>query len=316
MVLARAATVFALMTSVVGVSKTHRSSIPSTIPSLVSCSTQAAVFSCENTSPIQNTCCSPTPGGLVLLTQFWSTYTGLEKHGQLLPKESWTIHGLWPDNCDGIIKANDAYRSFEQYCDLSRQYDPAPSPATFPNGTVIPPWKGPGVDTFIKDFGREDLLIYMNKYWINQGASNTAIWAHEFSKHATCTSTFDIKCYGSNYKKNQEVINFFDATIRAFHLYPSYDILAASDIVPSNKTSYTLKQIATAITTQVGATPYIGCSHNGTVLSELWYYNHVLGTEQYGTYKPLDSTSPSTCSSTAPIWYYERTPSSEQEDRA
>lgn len=42
-------------------------------------------------------------------TQFWSTYTGLESVGQVLPKESWTLHGLWPDFCDG---------SYTQYCDL------------------------------------------------------------------------------------------------------------------------------------------------------------------------------------------------------
>jgi hypothetical protein len=57
-------------------------------------------FSCENKTAIQNTCYSPTPGSLVLQTQFWETYTGLEYDGQLLHKNSWTIHGLWPDNCD------------------------------------------------------------------------------------------------------------------------------------------------------------------------------------------------------------------------
>lgn len=57
-------------------------------------------YSCENTTAI-DTCCLTYPGGLVLQTQFWSTWTGLERQGQLLPKGSWTIHGLWPDNCDG-----------------------------------------------------------------------------------------------------------------------------------------------------------------------------------------------------------------------
>ncbi|KAG6821402.1 hypothetical protein H0H93_014199 [Arthromyces matolae] len=305
--ISRAASLFVFISvATAGLLQNYDSGLPSTIPSLLSCSSQTSVFSCENTAPIKNTCCSPTPGGLVLLAQYWDTYTGLEKHGQKLPKESWTLHGLWPDNCDG---------SYEQYCDFSRQYDPAPSPSVLPNGTVVPAWKGPGVDTFIAEFGRQDLLNWMNKYWINQGASNAAMWAHEFSKHGTCTSTFDVKCYGSSYKKHQELINYYDAAIRAFHLYPSYDVLAASGIIPSNKTAYTLNQISTAINTQVGATPYIGCTHNGTVLSELWYFNHVFGTEQYGTFKPLDSTTPSTCTSTGKIWYYERTPSSEHEVR-
>lgn len=75
-----------------------------------------------------DTCCTETFGGLVLATQFWDTYTRYEEEGQLLPKDSWTIHGLWPDFCNG---------SYTQYCDLSRQYDPEPSPNTtngLPNG--------------------------------------------------------------------------------------------------------------------------------------------------------------------------------------
>ena len=76
-------------------------SVPYTYPNLKACVNGPLTYSCENTTAIQNTCCSPTPGGLVLQTQFWDTYTGLESQGQLLPRGSWTIHGLWPDNCDG-----------------------------------------------------------------------------------------------------------------------------------------------------------------------------------------------------------------------
>lgn len=50
--------------------------------------------------------------------------------------------------------------SYEQYCDLSRQYDPAPSPKAFPNGTVIPAWNGTSADKWLLEFGRVDLLDY------------------------------------------------------------------------------------------------------------------------------------------------------------
>ena len=52
-------------------------------------------LSCHNTTAI-DTCCGEAPGGLVLLTQFWGTGVGAG------PKKSWTIHGLWPDFCDGL----------------------------------------------------------------------------------------------------------------------------------------------------------------------------------------------------------------------
>ncbi|KAL0951499.1 hypothetical protein HGRIS_008184 [Hohenbuehelia grisea] len=296
-----------LGSSAVGL-KTHKPfGIPNTFSSIAACVDEPLTFSCENTTAIRNTCCSPTPGGLVLQTQFWSTYTGLERKGQKLPKGSWTIHGLWPDNCDG---------SFEQYCDLSRQFDPTPGPPVLPDGTVVPPWKGPGIDTFVKEFGRHDLLDFMNKYWINQGAPNSDFWGHEFSKHATCTSTFDVACYGPSYKKNQDVVNYFDAVIRAFHRYPTFDMLAAAGIVPSNKTTYPLSQIQNILKSQTGAIPFLGCTTNGTVLTEVWYFSHVLGTEQYGAYKNVDSTTPSSCSATQGIRYLERTPSSEREVRA
>ena len=75
-----------------------------TYSNLTSCSNEPSFYSCQNTSVITNTCCSPTPGGLVLQAQYWDTNTGYEKENQLLPKNSWTIHGLWPDNCDGFVE--------------------------------------------------------------------------------------------------------------------------------------------------------------------------------------------------------------------
>lgn len=60
-------------------------------------------------------------------------------------------------------------------------------------------------------------------------------------------------------------------------LTPSYSF----GIVPSNKTAYDLADIERALTSQTGARPFLGCSKNGTVLSEVWYFNHVLGTVSF-----------------------------------
>ena len=43
----------------------------------------------------------------------------------------------------------------------------------------------------------------------------------QFSKHGTCTSTFDVACY-AKYQEHEEVINFFETAVR-------YVILPRSD---------------------------------------------------------------------------------------
>lgn len=77
---------------------------PWTLPTysnIEACVGLPAQYSCENITVLTDSCCNVVKGGLVLQTQYWDTYTGLEYQGQLLPKGSWSIHGLWPDNCDG-----------------------------------------------------------------------------------------------------------------------------------------------------------------------------------------------------------------------
>ena len=84
-------------------------------------------------------------------------------------------------------------------------------------------------------------------------------------------------------------------------------------ILPSNSTTYTLSSLQTALLSQTGAIPYLGCTgSNNTILDEVWYFNHVLGTEQFGRYKPVNSTTASTCAEDR-IRYLERAPGSEQD---
>ncbi|THU83363.1 hypothetical protein K435DRAFT_871345 [Dendrothele bispora CBS 962.96] len=114
--------------------------------------------------------------------------------------------------------------SFESYCDLSRQFDPVSSPATLEDGTVIPPWTGLGIETFVKAVGWDDLLDFVEKYCINQGAPTSIsglmkysfynnvfhfcvnLSLSQFSKHATYTSTFAVTCYGPSYKEHEDVV--------------------------------------------------------------------------------------------------------------
>lgn len=61
------------------------------------CTLQTPVLSCSSGAVpgLVDTCCTETFGGLVLSTQFWDTYTGRESSGQLLPRDTWTLHGMW-----------------------------------------------------------------------------------------------------------------------------------------------------------------------------------------------------------------------------
>lgn len=311
--------VLALLSSVMIQAKLYKN----TTTSNHTCFLEKPVLSCSpealNLADV-DTCCTETFGGLVVQTQFWDTYTGMENKGQLLPQHHWTIHGLWPDFCNG---------SFTQYCDLNRQYDPNPSPKTQngkPNGTEVKPWNGESVDGFIKDWGRTDLLEFMNTFWIAQEGSNEELWAHEFSKHGTCFSTFDIPCYGPKYQEHQELVDYFETVVNYYRRLPTYNWLAAEGIKPSNKTRYSLHKISSALEKHFGAKPYIGCSgkafkntdegkhtndSGATVLNEVWYFNHVYGRVSNGNVSRIDSLTNSNCAqSDDAIWYYERSPES------
>lgn len=119
----------------------------------------------------------------------------------------------------------------------------------------------------------------MNKYWVaSLGETNAAFWAHEFSKHATCFSTFDVPCYGPQYVLHQDVVDFFETAVAWYRTLPTHAWLAAAGIVPSNGTTYSLVDIQAALTDAFGAVPYVACSgaesadgSGYTALSEVWY---------------------------------------------
>ncbi|KAF2109534.1 ribonuclease T2-like protein [Lophiotrema nucula] len=286
------------------------------------CLLQKPLLSCPPQNPaLVDSCCVETYGGLLLSTQFWDTYTGREEEGQLLPEGAWTLHGLWPDFCNG---------SYTQYCDLTRQYDPIPSPNTTDgtkNGTPVPPYTGPNIGTFLEPFGKFDLLAYMNTYWIAQNQDNAGFWGHEFSKHATCYSTFNTACYGPEYREHEEVVDFFKTAIKYYKRVPTYKWLKKAGIKPSNETQYSYSDIRDTLSAKHGAIPYIGCSGpryntteagaNGTDtgftrLTEVWYYDYAYGRPQDAHTIPVNATGSVTNCAKAEgaIWYYERTESS------
>jgi ribonuclease T2 len=145
---------------------------------------------------------------------------------------------------------------------------------------------------------------------------------HEFSKHATCFSTFDVPCYGPKYTEHEEVVDFFETVILYYSRLNTYQWLADHGIAPSNSTTYTLSDFEEALSFEYGATPYVGCSgarynetaagkgslDNGrTQVSEMWYYFWVNGKPQQGNSVPVERSGSSSCAKTAgALHYYER----------
>ncbi|KAK4035307.1 hypothetical protein C8A01DRAFT_38209 [Parachaetomium inaequale] len=219
-----------------------------------------APLSCHNTTSY-DTCCLNAPGGHLLLTQFWDTNPATG------PSDSWTVHGLWPDNCDGTYESN---------CDASRAY------------TNI---------TQILQAGAPSTLQYMQTYWKDYHGNDESFWEHEWSKHGTCISTLEPSCY-TNYQATQEAVDFFNRAVSLFKTLPSYSWLSAAGIVPSSTTTYTLSAIQSALTAQFGYAVTVNCNSNKE-LDELWYHYNVQGSVQSGTFQPTTPVgSGSTCPST------------------
>ncbi|OCK82429.1 ribonuclease T2 [Lepidopterella palustris CBS 459.81] len=219
-------------------------------------------LSCHNTTVVTDLCCFNAPGGQLLQTQFWDTSPSTG------PSNSWTIHGLWPDHCDGTFDAN---------CDANRAYT---------NITAI-----------LQSFGKTDLLNYMNIYWKDYQGNDETFWEHEWGKHGTCVSTLSPSCY-TNYQPTEEAVDFFQKTVDLFQTLPSYDWLAAAGIVPSTTATYTSAAILAALGANRGGFQVtLGCTSGA--LDEIWYHYDVRGSVQTGDFVATDPDgSKSTCPST------------------
>ncbi|KAH8898934.1 ribonuclease T2 [Thozetella sp. PMI_491] len=197
-----------------------------TIPSVFARATcSSTIESCTSAaSSSTNTCCVNKPGGLFIQTQFWDTnpVTG--------PSNSWTIHGLWPDNCDG---------TYDESCDSSRAYT--------------------NIGGILQSFGKSDLVTYMNTYWQSNDGTPESFWEHEWSTHGTCVSTIEPSCY-SSYTKGQEAADYFQIVVNLFKTLDTYTALANAGITPSSSKTYTSSAIISALTAVTGKTPVILCS--------------------------------------------------------
>ena len=99
----------------------------------------------------------------------------------------------------------------------------------------------------------------------------------------------DPKCFGSDYKENEDVTAFFQKTLDIRKEYDLYAILSEAGIKPGKE--YSADEFEKAISDATGATPKISCKSGA--IEEVWLYFNVQGN---GTYVPTDAVDGSSCS--------------------
>ncbi|KAJ3329313.1 ribonuclease T2-like [Blyttiomyces sp. JEL0837] len=202
--------------------------------------------------------------GLVVLSQNWtfgykydSTNVAGGKHQnwfnfaymKTAPTNQWTIHGLWPDNCNG------SYNTSALGCDPKRIYTDVQTRLQTYNPTFLPE---------------------ISKTWIAANGDTNWFWSHEWTKHATCFSPVDTSCYPVGTRKDQDIVDFFGATLSLAKSYNAFNILMGAKIVPSDTITYTISAMNAAFSTVLkGYSSAFQCvtdSAGKQYVVEVWMY--------------------------------------------
>lgn len=215
-------------------------------------------ISCHRPPSNTNTCCFETPGGLLAQTQFWDTEPSTG------PADSWTIHGLWPDHCDG---------TFDQNCDRSRAYN--------------------DIRELLTDNDASDTLSFMDEYWVDINGDNDHFWVHEWGKHGTCMSTLKPKCLPNDSPRGAEAVAYFKTIVKLFQTLPTYEWFAKAGITPSPSKKHTLDELTSALKSASGYKPALDCKH-GVLNGISWYFN-LRGSVIDGTFIAIDAPKAGSC---------------------
>ncbi|KAG9024761.1 ribonuclease T2-like [Tulasnella sp. JGI-2019a] len=226
--------------------------------------------SCHNTTAQSNLCCFEAPGGLITMVQFWDTNPS---EG---PTNSWTIHGLWPDHCEPK-QGHPSDGTYSENCDSSRNY--------------------PSITNVLQANGRQDLITYMNTFWISNSESPEAFWEHEWDTHGTCYTTLNPSCPGvGTATTGADATAFFSRVVSLFQQLPTYTWLANAGITPGTST-HTLAQITSALQAGFGYTPAMDCTSGA--ISQVYYYFNLQGSLVDGTLVPINAPKAGSCATTA-----------------
>ncbi|EKD17553.1 uncharacterized protein L3040_006672 [Drepanopeziza brunnea f. sp. 'multigermtubi'] len=239
--------------------------------------------SCHNSTAYPDTCCFVYPGGQILLTQFWDTGPSIG------PADSWTLHGLWPDLCDG---------SYPTFCTEAPMYHNISAILAAADERQQ---RRPTERRRVGEEAEGGLLDYMKEYWLPNRGSADHFWEHEWNKHGTCVNTLSPSCFSPSsssssssssveetgtetYTPGDEVHAYFSRAVALFRTLDTYTALAAHGIVPSWTARYRRADILDALRTVTGQEVVIGC--RGRVLNQAWYSFNVKGSLQEGEFVP------------------------------
>ncbi|KAL6944992.1 hypothetical protein ACO0QE_002435 [Hanseniaspora vineae] len=257
-------------------------------------------LSCSNSSAISDTCCFEYPGGVFLLTQFWDYMEPLKDEEKELLEKKFTLHGLWPDNCDG---------SYEQFCDSELNIVGYDIREMLANESA---YTSPALPEL--EVSGAELLADMELFWKSNNNDDSSLWKHEYDKHGTCIKTMSPECYsrwfdfdqdGENEtqesswfsqwfgggdealkrekdRENQELIkkravyDYFKTTMKLYKKMDTFEILKQSGIVPSEDKTYTREEISEALKKGFDDKDvFFKCDRNNA-LNEIWYF-HLVG---------------------------------------
>ncbi|KAG0096594.1 ribonuclease T2-like [Podila epicladia] len=184
------------------------------------------ILSCAADTGNMNSCCVPKHG-LVVHSQQW--------HRDLGPNDKFTVHGLWPNDCDG------SYHN-STFCDSNRKY--------------------PNVEDILRRYPdkRQGFLDEMFKYWPSYNPSPrrpnyNKFWSEEWGKHGTCVSTLGPNCMG----KDMAVYSYFDKSLKLREEYDIYAALAAHNITPGD--TYPVDKVISAIEQELHIGAAVWCKH-------------------------------------------------------
>lgn len=251
-------------------------------------------YSCTNDTTVNDLCCFEYPGGILLQTQFWNyapskpNLNRTELEEELGPISSFTIHGLWPDDCSG---------GYPQFCRRDLFIDDV---------YYLLKSKDLNEDDPSLPISGAELLNNLETYWKSNNGNHESLWIHEYNKHGTCLSTLQPSCYerwagndnngksDKSYYKKRAVYDYFRVSYDLFKKLDSYKMLEKHGITPSNETTYSKSQILQALSSEFeGVEAHINCDSRNA-LTEVWYYHHLKGSilnEKFQPIPPLKSFS-------------------------